>query len=204
MLFKDVPLRTRRGLSLYKVSGDNAFLALKGTSLNSVNALLAVSRRYHLTTKLWESVFKWMIGCISKNNYNKNNAKTWPQPPPPQKKIREKRIIITQQLFLSIIYLSKAGWSLCPPPPIFFSISAECMHLNVVILSFLPFNFLHGFVILAKSRKFSWPLAPSQGMGKSRDTLLYSHRAPAWAACVSWLRSGSSSSAPSSCAAPCS
>ena len=44
MLFKDVLLRTRRALSLYKVYGDSALLLLKGTLLNSVNALLALSR----------------------------------------------------------------------------------------------------------------------------------------------------------------
>ena len=43
-LFKDVLLRTRRlALSLYKVCGDNALLVLNGTSLNSINALLALS-----------------------------------------------------------------------------------------------------------------------------------------------------------------
>ena len=45
MLFKDVPLRTRRGLLLYKVYGDSALLVLNGTSLNSISALLALSRR---------------------------------------------------------------------------------------------------------------------------------------------------------------
>ena len=43
MLFKDVPLRARRALLLYKVYADNALLVLRGTSLNSVNALLALS-----------------------------------------------------------------------------------------------------------------------------------------------------------------
>ena len=46
MMFKDVPLRTRRALSLYKVCGDSALLVLNGTSLNSVNAFLALSRGY--------------------------------------------------------------------------------------------------------------------------------------------------------------
>ena len=36
MLFKDVPLRTRRALSLYKVYGDSALLVLCGTLLNSI------------------------------------------------------------------------------------------------------------------------------------------------------------------------
>ena len=45
-LLHDVPLRTRRALSLCKVYGDSALLVLNGTLLNSVNALLAFSRRY--------------------------------------------------------------------------------------------------------------------------------------------------------------
>ena len=44
----DVQLRTRRVLSLYKVSGDSALLVLNGTSLKSVKALLALSRRHVL------------------------------------------------------------------------------------------------------------------------------------------------------------
>ena len=39
---KDVPLRTRRALSLYKVSGNSALLVLNGTSLICNNALLAL------------------------------------------------------------------------------------------------------------------------------------------------------------------
>ena len=46
MLFKAVPLRNRRALLLYNVYSDNTLLVLNGTSLNSVNALLALSRRY--------------------------------------------------------------------------------------------------------------------------------------------------------------
>ena len=46
MLFRDVPLRTRRALSLFKVYGDSALLVLNGTSFNSINALLALNRRY--------------------------------------------------------------------------------------------------------------------------------------------------------------
>ena len=45
MLFKDVLLRNRRVLSWYKVYGYNALLVLFGTSLNSINALLALGRR---------------------------------------------------------------------------------------------------------------------------------------------------------------
>ena len=40
---KDVPLRTRRALLLYKVYGDSALLVLNGTSLNFNNALLALN-----------------------------------------------------------------------------------------------------------------------------------------------------------------
>ena len=42
-LFNDVPLRTRRGLSLYKVYDDNALLVVNRTLLNNVNALLVLS-----------------------------------------------------------------------------------------------------------------------------------------------------------------
>ena len=42
---KDVPLRTRRALSLYKVYGDSALTVLSGTLLNSINALLVLSGR---------------------------------------------------------------------------------------------------------------------------------------------------------------
>ena len=49
-IYKYVPMRTTRALSLYKVYGDSALLVLKGTLLNSVNALLALSRRYYTLT----------------------------------------------------------------------------------------------------------------------------------------------------------
>ena len=45
MLFKDVSLRTVRALALYQVYGDSALLVLNGTSLNSINALLTLSRQ---------------------------------------------------------------------------------------------------------------------------------------------------------------
>ena len=48
--FNDVPLRTRRGLLLYNVYGDSALLVLNGMSLNSVNALLVLSRRWALAS----------------------------------------------------------------------------------------------------------------------------------------------------------
>ena len=40
---KDVPLRTRRALLLYKVNGNSALLVLNGTSLSCNNALLALN-----------------------------------------------------------------------------------------------------------------------------------------------------------------
>ena len=43
---KDVPLRTRRALLLYKVYGDSAFLVLNGTALICNNALVALQWRY--------------------------------------------------------------------------------------------------------------------------------------------------------------
>ena len=46
MLFKDVPLKTRRVLLLYNVYWESALLVLSKTLLNSVNALLALSWRY--------------------------------------------------------------------------------------------------------------------------------------------------------------
>ena len=46
MLFKDDPLRTRRVLSLHKAYNDSALLVLNGTSLNSIDALLALSQQF--------------------------------------------------------------------------------------------------------------------------------------------------------------
>ena len=43
--FKDIPLRTKRALSLYKVYGDSILLVLNGTSLKIVNAILALSQQ---------------------------------------------------------------------------------------------------------------------------------------------------------------
>ena len=43
MMFKD---ENQKALSLYKVYGNSALLVLNGTSLNSVNAFLALSQRY--------------------------------------------------------------------------------------------------------------------------------------------------------------
>ena len=42
--FKDVPLITRRALSLYKVYGDSALLVLYGTAWNCNNVLLSGSQ----------------------------------------------------------------------------------------------------------------------------------------------------------------
>ena len=52
---KDVPLRTRRAPSLYKVYGDNALLVLNRTSLNCNNALLAPNWRYGKTA-YWKGI----------------------------------------------------------------------------------------------------------------------------------------------------
>ena len=41
-IFKDIPLKTRKELSLYKVCGDSALLLLNGTSLNNDSSLLAL------------------------------------------------------------------------------------------------------------------------------------------------------------------
>ena len=63
--FKDVLLRTRRVLYLYKVGGDSTLLVLNGTSLNTVNALLVLNQRHnHLVdrwTRLWYS--NWVQRC---------------------------------------------------------------------------------------------------------------------------------------------
>ena len=42
-IFKDVPFRTRKALSLYKVYGDSALLVLNRTSLNSASTLLTLN-----------------------------------------------------------------------------------------------------------------------------------------------------------------
>ena len=67
MQFKDVPFRTRRALSLYKVYGDRALLVLKRTSLNNVNALLALSQRN--TSLIIYKDFFFMIKSIALFSY---------------------------------------------------------------------------------------------------------------------------------------
>ena len=58
-LLKDVRLRTRRALSLYKIYDNNALLVLNGTSPRSINALLALSRRIALKVHyVWSLVKK--------------------------------------------------------------------------------------------------------------------------------------------------
>ena len=61
--FKDVPLRTRRALSLYKVFGDSALLVLNGTSLNSDSTLLILNWQYVLWKMRKQSQIKcsWML-----------------------------------------------------------------------------------------------------------------------------------------------
>ena len=56
VLFKDVPLRTRRAIILlYKVYDDSALLVFNETSLNSVNAFLALSQHlaYYTGWRRW-------------------------------------------------------------------------------------------------------------------------------------------------------
>ena len=45
-MFNEVPLKTRRALSLYKFYGISALCVLKGTSLNIINALLVLRHQY--------------------------------------------------------------------------------------------------------------------------------------------------------------
>ena len=52
-IFKDVPLRTRRALSLYKVYGNSALLVLNRTSLNII-----------VTAPFWLSPDDVIIDCI--------------------------------------------------------------------------------------------------------------------------------------------
>ena len=52
MLLNDVPLRTRRALLPYSLYNDSALLVLNGTSLNSINALLALNWRYYMYVQL--------------------------------------------------------------------------------------------------------------------------------------------------------
>ena len=56
MLGKDVSLRTRRALLLYKVFGDSTLLDLNGTSLNSISALLDLNWRYYFLPLFVESI----------------------------------------------------------------------------------------------------------------------------------------------------
>ena len=65
MQIKDVPLslRARRAFLLYKVYGDSALLVLNGTSLNSVNTLLALSWQYTIGSKNYLLVMK-DLHCI--------------------------------------------------------------------------------------------------------------------------------------------
>ena len=58
MLLKDVPLRTRRALSLYKVYDNSALLVLNGTLLNSVNRAANVQRRVSLFSRLEICILK--------------------------------------------------------------------------------------------------------------------------------------------------
>ena len=53
-IFTDVPLRTRRALSLYKVYGDGALLVLNGTSSKSDNTLLALN--WYVLNDTWNKI----------------------------------------------------------------------------------------------------------------------------------------------------
>ena len=59
-IFKEVPLRTRMVLSLYKVCGDGAFLVLSGTSLNSDESVFEHGYSCFLVhgASLWSSPIK--------------------------------------------------------------------------------------------------------------------------------------------------
>ena len=46
-ILEDVPVKTRRAWSLYKVYDDSALLVLNGTSLNSDSALLVLNMHFH-------------------------------------------------------------------------------------------------------------------------------------------------------------
>ena len=88
MLFKDVSLRTRRALLLYKVYMAIApFWCLKGTSLNSVNALLALSQCYVVLNRvmffqthqlnLYELISHLMISSSQTHRYRVEEAQNW-------------------------------------------------------------------------------------------------------------------------------
>ena len=64
MMFKDVLLRTRRVLSLYKLYGDSALLVLNGKSLNCVNAFLALSQRSDLVLHVTHVFLQVTHGCV--------------------------------------------------------------------------------------------------------------------------------------------
>ena len=90
---KDVLLRTRRALLLYKVNGNSALLVLNGTSLICNSALLALSWRCHPVithspSLLWrrhhvhffhfikklQLVLRWFIQYIRVQNETKNST----------------------------------------------------------------------------------------------------------------------------------
>ena len=60
VLFNDVSLRARRALSPQTLSSDNALLVRNGTSLNNINALLALNWRYDF---LCMSIFTFQGKC---------------------------------------------------------------------------------------------------------------------------------------------
>ena len=70
-LFNDVPLRTRRALLPYSLYSDNILLVLNETSLNNINALLALNQRCIIVLPFIPlSFFKRGIKFYSKNRVN--------------------------------------------------------------------------------------------------------------------------------------
>ena len=68
---------------MYKIYGDSTFLVLKGTSFNSVNALLVLSRRVHTLCSYRYNMWlkfnegKWDKRAVCISFLSGNNLKTW-------------------------------------------------------------------------------------------------------------------------------
>ena len=67
-LFDDVLLRTRRALSLYNVYGNSALLVLNWTLLNSINALLALSRHFPINCPKNICALLYFISKVGSHN----------------------------------------------------------------------------------------------------------------------------------------
>ena len=70
------PLKTRKGLSLYKVYANNALLVLNGISLN-INALLALSQQYFFWTVLTIVMLIFSGLCARTSNYSFMTEAYW-------------------------------------------------------------------------------------------------------------------------------